>query len=159
MQETFLTQEGYQKLVEELEYLKTTGRDETAERISVARSFGDLSENAEYNEAMNEQAKMEARIAQIENDLQNARIIDETDIDTVTVRAGSKVKLKDLELGETVEYHILGKTEADPEKGIISDQSPIGKSLLGHKAGETISVEVPSGKILKFKIMKILKSN
>lgn len=157
MQETILTQEGYQKLVEELESLKTIGRDETAERISVARSFGDLSENAEYNEAMNEQARMEARIAKIEQDLINVVIIDENAIGTELVRAGSKVKLKDIELKKTVEYQILGKNEADPDEGIISDQSPLGLALIGRKEGETVEVKVPNGKVLLFKIMKITK--
>lgn len=157
MQETILTQEGYQKLVDELEHLKTVGRDETAERISVARSFGDLSENAEYNEAMNEQARMESRISQIEQDLLNVVIIDEDKIGTEAVHAGSKVKIKDLEQKKSVEYHILGKNESDPDNGIISDQSPIGMALIGHKEGETVEVKVPNGKILKFKIMKIEK--
>lgn len=157
MEETVLTQEGYQKLVDELEELKTTGRDEIAERISVARSFGDLSENAEYNESMNEQAKMEARISKIEKDLLNVSIIDESQIGTEAVRAGSKVKIRDLETNKDAEYQILGKNEADPDAGIISDQSPIGKALLGHKKGETVKVTIPSGKVLSFKIMKITK--
>ncbi|HZK38729.1 MAG TPA: transcription elongation factor GreA [Clostridia bacterium] len=157
MQETLLTQEGYQKLVEELEELKTTGRDEIAERISVARSFGDLSENAEYNESMNEQAKMEARITKIEKDLLNVVIIDETQISTEAVRAGSRVKIRNVELKETSEYQILGKNESDPDAGIISDQSPIGKALIGHKKGDTVKVQIPSGKILTFKILKITK--
>ncbi|MEI6579201.1 MAG: transcription elongation factor GreA [Eubacteriales bacterium] len=157
MQETILTQEGYQKLLEELESLKTIGRDETAERISIARSFGDLSENAEYNEAMNEQARMEARITKIEQDLINVVIIDENAIGTELVRAGSKVKLKDIELKKSVEYQILGKNEADPDEGIISDQSPLGLALIGRKEGETVEVKVPNGKVLAFKIMKIIK--
>ncbi len=157
MQETILTQDGYQKLVDELEELRTTGRDEIAERISVARSFGDLSENAEYNESMNEQAKMEARISKIEKDLMNVVIIDETQIGTEAVRAGSKVKIRNVELKEDAEYQILGKNESDPDAGIISDQSPIGKALIGHKKGETVKVEIPSGKILTFKILKITK--
>ncbi len=157
MQESTITQEGKRKLEEELEYLLTIGRDEIAERIAVARSFGDLSENAEYNEAMNEQAKMEARIDRIQQELQNAVIIDESKISTEAVHAGSKVKLLDVDLGKNVEYTILGSTESDPDNGIISDQSPIGKALLGHKKGETVSVEVPSGKLLSFKILKITK--
>ena len=157
MQETILTQEGYQKLVEEVEELKTTGRDEIAERISVSRSFGDLSENAEYNEAMNEQAKMESRISKIEQDLVNVKIIDESQIGTEAVRAGSKVRIRDTELNKDAEYQILGKNESDPDAGIISDQSPIGKALIGHKKGETVKVEIPSGKILTFKILKIIK--
>ena len=157
MQESTITQEGKRKLEEELEYLLTIGRDEIAERIAVARSFGDLSENAEYNEAMNEQAKMEARIDRIEQELQNAVIIDESKISTEAVHAGSKVKLLDVDMDKNVEYTILGSTESDPDAGIISDQSPIGKALLGHKKGETVSVEVPSGKVLSFKILKITK--
>ena len=157
MQESTITQEGKRKLEEELEYLLTICRDEIAERIAVARSFGDLSENAEYNEAMNEQAKMEARIDRIQQELQNAVIIDESKISTEAVHAGSKVKLLDVDLGKNVEYTILGSTESDPDNGIISDQSPIGKALLGHKKGDTVSVEVPSGKLLAFKILKITK--
>lgn len=157
MQETILTREGFQKLNDELEYLKTTGRDEIAEKIRVARSFGDLSENAEYNEAMNEQAKMEARIAKIEVDLSNAKILDEDGITTEVVHAGSRVRLLDFELNEEVEYQILGKTQANPDEGIISDQSPMGEALLGREAGETVEVKVPNGKILSFKILEITK--
>lgn len=157
MQETILTRDGYQRLVDELEYLKTIGRDETAERISVARSFGDLSENAEYNEAMNEQAKMEARIAKIEQDLTNVTIIDEDRIGTEAVHAGSKVKVLDIEFNEEAEYRILGKNQADPDAGIISDQSPMGMALIDHMVGETVEVAVPTGKILSFKILEITK--
>ena len=154
---TKLTQEGYQKLADELEYLKTVGRDEIAERIAVARSFGDLSENAEYNEAMNEQGKMEARIAKLEQDLQNVEIIDGSLLTTRAVSLGSKVKLYDMEFEEELEYTILGKSEANPDEGIISDESPIGKALLGRKKNEVVQVQTPNGSVLEFKILKISK--
>jgi transcription elongation factor GreA len=157
MQDTILTQEGYDKLVAELEDLRTAGRDDIAERIAVARSFGDLSENAEYNESMNEQAKMEARISKLEQDLVSVSIIDDTKFGTETVHAGSKVKIRDVEQKKDKEYLILGKNEADPDAGIISDESPIGQALLGRKKGETVKVEIPNGKILTFKILKITK--
>lgn len=154
---TKLTQDGYQKLADELEYLKTVGRDEIAERIAVARSFGDLSENAEYNEAMNEQGKMEARIAKLEQDLQNVEIIDGSLLTTKTISVGSKVKIHDMEFDEEFEYTILGKSEANPEAGIISDESPIGKALLGRKKNEVVKVQTPTGSVLEFKILKISK--
>ncbi len=157
MQETRMTMESKLKLEQELEHLNTVGRDEIAERIQIARSFGDLSENAEYNEAMDEQARMEARITKIEQDLLNVVIIDEESVDTSTVSTGSRVKVKDLELDETFEYHILGKNESDPDAGIISDESPIGRALLGRKKNEVVQVEVPSGAILEFKILKITR--
>ncbi|NLP48906.1 MAG: transcription elongation factor GreA [Clostridiales bacterium] len=156
-QKTKLTQEGYNKLTDELEHLKTAGRDDIAERISTARSFGDLSENAEYNEAMNEQAKMEARIAKLEQDLQSVEIIDGSLLTNKTVAIGSKVKILDIEYDEELEYTILGKNETDPEAGIISDESPLGKALLGKKKNEVVEVETPDGSLLEFKILKITK--
>lgn len=152
-----MTREEYLKLEKRLDELNTAGRNEIAEKIKEARTFGDLSENAEYNEAMNEQAMMEAEIAQIEQDLANAKIIDTEDIGTEIVQPGAKVKIKNIKTKETEEYTILGKTQADPDNNIISDLSPLGKALIGHKAGETVKVEVPSGDILEFKIMKISK--
>ena len=157
MQEIVMTREEFIKLEKRLDELNTVGRNEIAEKIKEARTFGDLSENAEYNEAMNEQAMMEAEIAQIEQDLANAKIIDTEGIGTEIVQPGAKVKIKNVKTKETEEYTILGKTQADPDNNIISDLSPLGKALIGHKAGETVKVEVPSGDILEFKIVKISK--
>ena len=154
---TILTHEGYLALRQELDELKTIGRDNIAEKIKEARSFGDLSENAEYDEAMNEQAKMEARIARLDEQLSNAIILDEEDLSTEVVGAGSRVKLKDVKFDEMVEYQILGQSQSNPDRGIISDQSPIGKALLGHRVGDTVSVEVPSGAVLSFEILSISK--
>lgn len=153
--QTILTGEDYKKLSDELNYLKTVGRDDIAEKIKVARSFGDLSENAEYDEAMNEQAKLEASIAKLENDLRNATILDEKAINTKTIHIGSKVSLLDMEYDEKVEYKILGKSEID--KGIISDQSPVGQALLGKTTGDIVEVHTPSGKIAKYQVLAISK--
>ncbi len=151
-----LTDEGLKKLESELEELKTIKRKEISEKIKVALSFGDLSENSEYDEAKNEQAIIESRIATIEAMLKNVKLLDEEEISTETVNVGSKVKVKDLEFDEELDYTIVGSTEADPEKGKISDESPIGKALLGHKAGDVVEVEAPAG-IIKFEILAISK--
>lgn len=153
-----LTRESYDAKVKELEQLKTTGRDEIAERIKVARSFGDLSENSEYDEAMNEQAKLEAKIARLENDIRNANILDEDNLNAGVVHPGSKVKVENVETGKKSEYTILGPSESNPSQGIISDQSPIGKSLIGNRKGDVVDVPLPTGKILQFKILSIAKS-
>lgn len=153
-----LTRESYDAKVKELEQLKTTGRDEIAERIKVARSFGDLSENSEYDEAMNEQAKLEAKIARLENDIRNANILDEDNLNAGVVHPGSKVKVKNVETGKKSEYTILGPSESNPSQGIISDQSPIGKSLIGNRKGDVVDVPLPTGKILQLKILSIAKS-
>ena len=150
-----LTRESYDAKVKELEQLKTTGRDEIAERIKVARSFGDLSENSEYDEAMNEQAKLEAKIARLENDIRNANILDEDNLNAGVVHPGSKVNV---ETGKKSEYTILGSSESNPSQGIISDQSPIGKSLIGNRKGDVVDVSLPTGKILQLKILSIAKS-
>ncbi|MBS5787823.1 MAG: transcription elongation factor GreA [Clostridioides difficile] len=154
MKETLLTEEGYQKLEAELEYLKVTKRKEVAERIKVAISFGDLSENAEYDEAKNEQAQLEERIVKLENMLRKAVIIDESKIDLSVVTIGSIIKLKDLEFDEEIEYAIVGSAEADPYDGKISNESPVGQALLGRSVGETVDVQVPDG-VIKFKILDI----
>jgi len=154
-EKTVLTHEGYLKLMAELENLKTVGRDSIAEKIKEARSFGDLSENAEYDEAMNEQAKMEARIAKLEDDISSSIILDENELSTEVVSTGSRVEVRNASTGAIVEYQILGKTQANPELGIISDQSPVGKALLGHKAGETVSVDTPNGKSFVLEILSI----
>jgi transcription elongation factor GreA len=154
--EIVLTYEGLQKLEQELENLKTVRRREIAERIKQALSFGDLSENSEYDEAKNEQAYVEGRIVQLENMLKNAKVIDEDEVKTDVVSIGSKVKVLDKEYDEEVEYHIVGSTEADPSKYKISYESPVGKSLIGKKKGTLVEVDVPDGTI-KFKILEINK--
>ena len=153
-----LTKESYDAKVKELEQLKTTGRDEIAERIKVARSFGDLSENSEYDEAMNEQAKLEAKIARLENDIRNANILYEDNLNAGVVHPGSKVKVENVENGKKSEYTILGPSESNPAQGIISDQSPIGKSLIGNRKGDIVDVQLPTGKVLQLKLLSIAKS-
>ncbi len=154
-EKTFLTHEGYLKLTAELENLKTVGRDNIAEKIKEARSFGDLSENAEYDEAMNEQAKMEARIAKLEDDISSSTILDENELSTELVSAGSRVEVRNIGTEVITEYQILGKTQANPEEGIISDQSPVGKALLGHRAGEAVTIDTPNGKRINLEILSI----
>ena len=156
-QETLLTAEAYNKKHAELEQLKTTGRDEIAERIKEARSFGDLSENSEYDEALNDQAKLEAKISQLESELKDAKILDESTINTEIVHMGSKVKILDEEYDEVEEYQILSESQANPDEGIISDQSAVGKALLGHKAGDVVDVLLPNGSTISFKILEISK--
>ncbi len=154
--EVVLTYEGLKKLEEELEFLRGTKRKEVAERIKQALSFGDISENSEYDEAKNEQAQVEGRIVQLESMLKHARIIDEDEVKTDVVSLGSKVKIYDVEFDEEVEYLIVGSTEANPLKSKISNESPVGAALIGHKKGETVEVQVPDG-VLKFKIIEISK--
>lgn len=156
-QEILLTAEAYQKKVDELEELKTSGRDIIAERIKEARSFGDLSENSEYDEALNDQAKMEAKIAQLENELKKAKILDESDLSTESIHVGSKVKIKDVEYGDIEEYKILGESQANPDDGIISDQSAVGKALLDKKVGDIADVVLPNGNVIQFEILEISK--
>ena len=154
--ETLLTYEGLKKLEEEVEYLKTVKRREIAERIKVALGFGDLSENSEYDEAKNEQAQVEMRIAELENKLRNVKIIDEDEIETKTVQVGNVVQVLDIEYDEKLEYKIVGSTEADLAENKISNESPIGKALLGKKKNEEVDVETPGG-IVKLKVLKITK--
>ena len=149
-----LTQEGYNKLEEELEYLKAVKRKEVAERLKVAISFGDLSENAEYDEAKNEQAKLEEQILKLDEKLRKAVIIDESQIDLDIVMVGSIVKLYDFDFDEEIEYSIVGSAEADPYDGKISNESPVGKALLGRTVGDEVDVQVPDG-TAKFKILEI----
>ena len=156
MHEVILTQEGYEKLEEELNYLKTEKRTEIAERIKVARGFGDLSENSEYDEAKSAQSENENKIAELELKLRNAKVIDESEIDTKIVQIGNLVKLHDEEFDEDVEYTIVGSTEVNLAENKISNESPIGKALLGRKKGETIEVDAPAG-IIKYKILAIKK--
>ena len=149
-----LTQDGYNKLEEELEYLKTVKRKEVAERLKVAISFGDLSENAEYDEAKNEQAKLEEQILKLDEKLRKAVIIDESQIDLDIAMVGSIVKLYDFDFDEEIEYSIVGSAEADPFEGKISNESPVGKALLGARVGEVVEVQVPDG-ANKFKVLDI----
>ena len=154
--EILLTQEGYNNLEKELEYLKTEKRAEIAERIKVALGFGDLSENSEYDEAKNAQASNEMKIAELENKVRYARIIDESEIDTKTVQIGNTIKVLDMEYNEEVEYTIVGSTEVDLSLNRISNESPIGAALLGAKKGEIVEAQVPAG-IAKYKILSIKK--
>ena len=156
MKKIVLTDEGLKKLEEELEYLKTERRRDIAEKIKVALSFGDLSENSEYDEAKNEQAMVEARITELEEKLKNVEIIDADDITTDKINVGSIVKVYDQEYEEENIYHIVGSTEADPFNGFISDESPIGKALMGHKVGDTVEVEAPES-VIKLEILSISK--
>ena len=154
--EFLLTQEGYDNLEKELDYLKTEERAAIAERIRVALGFGDLSENSEYDEAKNAQAANETKIADLENKIRHARIIDESEIDTKTVQIGNKVKIKDLEFDEDLEYTIVGSTEVDLANNKISNESPIGSALLGAKKNQTVEANTPGG-IVKFKVLAITK--
>ena len=156
MQEVILTQEGYNKLEEQLNYLKTEKRTEIAERIKTARGFGDLSENSEYDEAKSAQRENEEEIAELEQKIRNAKIIDEAEIDTKTVQIGNLVKLLDLEFNEEVEYTIVGSTEVNLAENKVSNVSPIGKALLGRKKGETVDVDAPAG-VVQYKILAIKK--
>ena len=154
--QTVLTSEGLKKLQDELEELKSVKRREIADKIKVALSFGDLSENSEYDEAKNEQGIIEARIAELEAMLQNVKVLDASDLSTEHISLGNKVVLKDLETGEEMELRIVGSKEVDMKNGKISDESPVGKACIGKTKGEIIDVEAPVG-ILKFEILDIGK--
>jgi len=154
VKEVILTPEGYEKLKTEIEELSTTKRREVAERIRVAREFGDIAENAEYDDAKNEQMLLEHRIATLEERLRDARVISKKDIAKDVVSVGSKVKLRDVSAKETIEYHIVGSAEANPAENKLSNESPVGKAIIGHKKGETVEVAAPRG-TLKFKILEI----
>lgn len=143
-----LTKEGYEKLEEELNYLKSVKRNEISERIKVAREFGDLSENSEYEAAREEQANMESRILYIEEQLKNAHIMDSKTVSTKVVSVGTKVRIYDYDLEEEMEYSIVGKTESDPDQNKISDQSPLGIALLGNKKGAKVTVDAPGGSFI-----------
>ena len=151
-----ITAEGLRQLEEELEYLKGQKRKEVAEKIKVARSYGDLSENSEYDDAKNEQAILEARIATIEATLKNAVLIDEDDMTNEHVHVGSSVRLLNLRTDSEVTYKIVGSNEANPAKGKISDESPVGMALMGHSVDDVVEVEVPIGTV-GFKILEIYK--
>lgn len=151
-----LTQEGFDKLENELDTLKSVKRLEVAERLKVAISFGDLSENAEYDEAKKEQAELEEKIMKIENTIRVAEVIDEASVQKDIITVGSIVKLYDEEFDEEVEYTIVGSAEAAPYKGKISNESPVGKALIDRTSGETVSVEVPDG-IVKYKVLHVTR--
>lgn len=154
--EVLLTQEGYDNLEKELEYLKTEKRTEISERIKVALGFGDLSENSEYDEAKNAQADNEIKIAELENKLRYAKIINESEIDTKTVQVGNKVTIYDMEFEEELEYTIVGSTEVNLAENKISNESPIGKALMGAKKNQIVEAQTPGG-VAKYKVLAIKK--
>ena len=151
---TILTREGYDKLVKELDELISVRRNQVAEQIAIARGFGDLSENAEYDEAKNEQSRLEAKIAEMENTLHNCIIVEDDEIDTETVGVGNAVTVNNMSLKKEQTYTIVGANETDPRNYKISSESPIGAALLGKKVGQTVIVEAPAGQI-KLKVLKI----
>ena len=153
--DVILTPEGLEKLKQEIEYLSGEKRREVAERIKEAREFGDISENSEYDDAKNEQAMLEARIASLEEKLRSASVIDSSQIDSNVVRVGVKVSVKDEGSGKSAEYSIVGSTEANPTENKLSNESPVGKALLGHKKGDVVDVALPNGKTRKLKVTKI----
>ena len=155
MKDVLLTPEGYKQLKAELERLRTEKRREIADRIAAAREFGEIAENAEYDDAKNEQMMLEHRISQLEDRLADARVIDVKKVDTSVVSIGSVVRLRDVDAKETVEYFIVGSAEANPAERRLSNESPVGKAIIGRKKGETVEVVTPRGSKVKFKIMEI----
>ncbi len=155
--EVLLTEEGYQKLEKELNHLENEKRREIAKRIKVAREFGDISENSEYDDAKNEQAFVEGRIKEIQNMLRNAKVVKDSEVTDTKVNIGTTVKLKELESNEDYKYTLVGSAESDPLNYKISNESPIGKAIIGHKIGDVVAVEVPSGRV-KYKITSIEKT-
>jgi transcription elongation factor GreA len=153
--DVLLTPEGLDKLKAEIEYLSTDKRREVAERIKEAREFGDISENSEYDDAKNEQAMLEARIASLEDKLRSATVIDASELDSNVVRVGSLVSVKDEGSGKSLKYTIVGSTEADPSQNRLSNESPVGKALLGRKKNDSVKVQLPNGKARELKITKI----
>ena len=153
--ESLITQEGLDKLKQEVEYLTTEKRREVAARIKEAREFGDISENSEYDDAKNEQALLEQRISQLEERVRRATVIDESDVDTEVVSVGTLVHVKDQKSGDSKKFRLVGSAEADPAESKLSNESPIGRALLGHKRGEVVTVDVPRGPKKKLKITKI----
>ena len=156
--DVILTPEGLEKLKEEIEYLSGEKRREVAERIKEAREFGDISENSEYDDAKNEQMMLEARIAALEEKLRSATVIDSSELDAEVVRVGVTVHVKDADSGKSIEYMIVGSTEADPSNHKLSNESPVGKALLGHKKNDSVEVALPNGKTRTLKITKIAVS-
>jgi transcription elongation factor GreA len=155
--EIILTPEGYRRLKDEIDYLSTKKREEVAERIQEARSYGDISENSEYDDAKNEQAMLEKRIYQLEDKLRSARVIDSENITTDVVGVGTKVTLQDVKAGDVVQYHIVGSAEADPTDHKLSNESPVGRAIMGQKPGDIVVVKVPQGKT-KLKVLTIEKA-
>ena len=158
-QEILLTAAGIKELEEELEHLKVVGRQEIKEKIQVALSFGDLSENSEYDEARNDQGKLEARISEIESILSRARLIDEDALSTDIIQMGSKVTIKDVEYGDVYKYQIISSTSTSKDKGtdyLTSDESPVAKALIGHAVGDIVEVEAPVG-VIKYEVIEISK--
>jgi transcription elongation factor GreA len=153
--DVILTPEGLEKLKAEIEHLQTAKRREVAERIKEAREFGDISENSEYDDAKNEQAMLEARIASLEDKLRAATVIDASELDSEVVRVGSLVNVKDEGSGKSLKYTIVGSTEADPGDNRLSNESPVGKALVGHKRNDVVKVQLPNGKYRELKITKI----
>ncbi|MCM1364207.1 MAG: transcription elongation factor GreA [Faecalibacterium sp.] len=156
-QEILLTTAGIKELEEELEHLRVVGRQEIKEKIQLALSFGDLSENAEYDEARNDQGKLEARISEIETILSMAKVIDEDSLSTDVIQMGSKVTIKDIEYGDVYKYQIINSTSTSKNKGedyLTSDESPVAKALIGHKVGDIVEVEAPDG-IIKYEVIEI----
>ena len=155
MKEVVLTPEGYEKLKQEIEYLSGQKRRAVAERIRIAREFGDIAENAEYDDAKNEQMMLEHRLATLEERLRAARVIEASEITADVVSIGSTVRLRDVDANKTFEYQIVGSAEANPAESKLSNESPVGKAIMGRKKGETVEVATPKGAKLKFKIMEI----
>jgi transcription elongation factor GreA len=154
LKDVILTPEGHEKLKEEIERLSTVKRREVAERIKQAREFGDIAENSEYDDAKNEQAMLEHRIATLQERLKSARVIQKKEIPAGVVAVGTKVRLRDIDAKETIEYHIVGSAEANPAEHKLSNESPVGRAIMGHKKGDTVEVAAPRGS-LKFKILEI----
>jgi len=158
VKEIILTPEGYKNLQEEIELLSTVRRREVAERIRIAREFGDIAENAEYDSAKNDQAHLEARIAMLEERLKNSRVVTKKEINAAQksgeVSVGTKVKIRDMSSNKTFEYHIVGSAEANPAEMKLSNESPVGKAIMGHKKGDVVEVAAPRG-AMKYKIMEI----
>jgi transcription elongation factor GreA len=155
LKDVILTPEGFKKLTQEIEFLSTEKRREVADRIRVAREFGDIAENAEYDDAKNEQALLEHRIAQLEERVRRATVVDEKHVNTDVVSVGVRVYVKDQKSGDSKKFQIVGSAEADPIEDKLSNESPIGSALVGHKRGDVVSVEVPRGPKRKLKITKI----
>ena len=155
MKEVILTADGYKKLQQEIDVLRNDKRREVAERIRVAREFGDIAENAEYDDAKNEQAMLEHKIAQLEERILSARVITKKEISKDSVSVGAHVRLRDMQANKTFEYHIVGSAEANPAENKLSNESPVGKAIIGKKKGETVEVTTPRGKALKYKILDI----
>jgi transcription elongation factor GreA len=155
VKDVILTPEGYERLKAELEVLRTEKRREIAERIAAAREFGEIAENAEYDDAKNEQMMLEHRIAQLEERLARAEVIDRKQVDTSVVSIGSVVRLRDVDAKQTTEYHIVGSAEANPAENKLSNESPVGKAIMGRKKGEVVEVSTPRGATIKYKILEI----